>query len=130
VIPLEDYGSLKVYAIKRPSVRGRWWRKHGDNIYVKLDGEWKQRRNIHHSKRQMSRDLSGKYVLVCRQFWYFGEDAIEIPERFHGIVKNGPAHKRIRNPLLARSFLNWLIPLPSGRHGMPEMEAEGKERCC
>jgi len=127
---LEDYGSQQEYAIKRPSARGQRWRKHGDNIYVKVNGEWTQRRNLHHSKREMIRDLSGKHVLVCRQFWYFGGNAIEIPERFQKLIKSGPGHKRVRDPLFTKGFLAWLITLPNGRLGMPEMDAAEEESCC
>ena len=65
VIPIEDYGTQPQYEIKRPSVHGDWWRKHRDNIYFKAHDEWKQRRNIHHSKDDMDHDLSGRNVLVC-----------------------------------------------------------------
>lgn len=74
IVLLADYGTISDYEIKRPSTRGEWWHKHGDNIYFIIDGQWKQRRNIHHGQDAMDHDLGGKNVLICNRFWYFGED--------------------------------------------------------
>jgi hypothetical protein len=129
VIPIEEYGALPKYAVKQPSTRGQWWRKHGDNIYFSVDGEWAQRRNAHHLKRDMPRDLSGKNVLVCKRFWYFGDAAIEMPPEFNEVIKRGPGHKKIKDESLARRFVEWLRKLPTGRHGTPEMSQRQPITC-
>lgn len=129
VITLEEYGALPKYSLKRPSSNGEWWRKLGDNIYFKEGGEWKQRQNPHHCGDHVDRDLSGKNVLVCNRFWYFGEDAIEIPEHLREIIKKGPGHKRITDESLVASFVEWLNTLPSGRHGNPEMCDDMPSHC-
>ncbi len=110
------------YKIKQPTNQGK--RTCGDNIYFKVDGKWKQRRNKHHSKGNIIHDLSGKNVLICRQFSYFGDCAIEIPPEFQGIIKKGPGHKRITDPLLIDRFAEWFVTLPKGIHGSPEMNPE------
>lgn len=129
VIPIEDYGTLPDYEIKRPSTHGEWWRKHGDNIYLKLNDQRKQRRNIHHGQDAMHHDLSGKYVLISNRFWYFGEDAIDIPPELSTILKKGPGHKRITDELVVDEFVKWLATLPEGLHGTPEMEGHIANRC-
>ncbi len=129
VISIEEYGASSAYEIKRPVAGGEWWRRHGDNIYFMAGGEWKQRRNIHHPLENMARDLGGENVLVCKQFWYLGDAAIQIPDEFADIVKKGPGHKRIRNPVLVRQFVDWLMKLPKGVHGSPETRPKSTERC-
>ena len=121
VISLEDYGGSPKFGVKRPSMRREWWRKHGDNIYVKVGGEWIQRRNVHHAAPNMDHDLSGANVLICRQFWYFGGAALEIPTELHEIIKRGPGHKRINDEFIVQRVVDWLGTLPRGRHGVPEM---------
>lgn len=120
VISIADYGRLPEYEIKRPAGGKPWWRKHGDNIYVRVGGKWTQRRNPHHGAENIARDLGGKNVLICKQFWYFGDAAIPIPDEFAEIVKKGPGHKRISDPALVRRFVAWLMTLPRGVHGSPE----------
>lgn len=131
VIPLEEYGTLPAYKVKRPSNRGVWWRRHGDNIYIKIDGKWKLRHNDHHFKDDMVRDISGKNVLICKRFWYFGGSAIELPDKFNEIIKKGPGHKRINDELLVNCFVDWLTTLPEGegRHGTPEMSQHLTSHC-
>src|SRR5262249_19597485 len=117
VVPLVDYGRLSKYKIKRPSDRGRAYRKHGDNIYIKVEGRWRRRPNIHHPRSEMTRDLRGKNVLVCNRYWYFGDAAEDLPGELRGIVKRGRGHKRIKDESLVQLFVNWLITRPRGRLG-------------
>ena len=52
----------------------------GDNIYEPLsNGEFKQHENSNHGEWDKAHDLSGKFVLICDEFYYFGvNNAIEI----------------------------------------------------
>lgn len=129
VIRLEEYGMLPNYWIKRPTTVAEWWRKHGDNIYFKKDGRWLQRQSVHHASGDMAHDLHGMNVLICKRFWYFGNEAIEIPANLRGIIKRGPGHKRITEEALVKRFVAWLESQPKGRHGMPEMSPEKTVRC-
>lgn len=56
----------------------------GDNIYKPDKNDpsgFIQIENNHHGKEQKEHDLSGEFVLVCKDFYYFGvENAIEIKE--------------------------------------------------
>ena len=122
VVPIEVYGRSADYLVKRPSVRGTWWKKHGDNIYTIQDGRWVQRRNRHHFERDIQRDVKGVKVLVCEEFWYFGGSAISIPPRLAEIIKQGRGHKRITDEALINKFAAWLRATPVGVHGRPEME--------
>ncbi len=119
VIPIDEYGKSRKYIDKRPSSRSPWWRKCGDNIYVKVKGRWKHRSNPHHDRDAMARDVSGKNVLICKSFWYFGDAAVTLPSELHELIKKGPGHKRFRDVVLLQRFLDWLRSMPNGRHGRP-----------
>lgn len=46
--------------------------RYGDNIYQPTgDGTFIQIKNVHHSENKMMKDLGGKFVLVCEEFYYF-----------------------------------------------------------
>jgi len=68
----------------------------------------------------MDHDLSGKYVLISDDFFYFGKDAIEIPEKFWEIIKKGPGHKCNFSVILVNEFIEWLEEnYACGKQGEP-----------
>ena len=45
----------------------------GDNIYKpEKDGSYKQVENNNHTENEKEHDLSGVYVLICEEFYYYG----------------------------------------------------------
>ncbi len=130
VIPIEEYGKDKTYDIKRPNMKTKQWKQHGDNIYYRYGNKWKQRLNPHHSKLNIQHDIDGLNVLICEDFWYYGVNAIEIPSQLHEVIKKGPSHKRIKNINLVQEFYNWLICNKKGLCGMPEMEPQQNLKSC
>lgn len=64
----------------------------GDNIYEPNDKEtfgFKQHENPHHGEQNKEHDLSGKNVLVCEEYYYFGvENAIEIKNKSFIVHRN------------------------------------------
>tara|TARA_R110002073_G_scaffold299268_1_gene466184 strand:+ start:2486 stop:3103 length:618 start_codon:yes stop_codon:yes gene_type:complete len=130
IVPIEDYGRLRKYSLKRPSRRSERWRRYGDNIYHLVDGDWKQRRNPYHGDDAKNHDLSGVNVLICDQFWYYGQDAITIPVRLRGVIKKGPSHKRIREVGLVQRFIDWLESLPDGMIGSTAEDEDHNTTTC
>jgi archaellum component FlaC len=57
--------------------------RYGDNIYqpdVSVEDGFIQMPNIHHGADKKAKDLKGKYVLVCEEFYYFScLSPLEIP---------------------------------------------------
>lgn len=57
--------------------------RYGDNIYqpdVSVEDGFIQMPNIHHGTDKKAKDLKGKYVLVCEEFYYFScLSPLEIP---------------------------------------------------
>ena len=65
----------------------------GDNIYKPLVAnpnnynDYEQVDNNNHTKEDIIHDLSGKYVLVCEEFYYYGvEDAIDIEKEIFDVT--------------------------------------------
>jgi len=120
VLALEQYSMDPRFAAKLPGVGKEAWQRHGDNIYSRLpDGTWYQRRNIHHVSKDMARDLSGKNVLVCRRFWYFGKSAPLLPESLLLLLKRGPGHRCEDSPPLIGRFASWLDDFQPGISAQP-----------
>ena len=80
------------YPVKRPvytddtSVLERY----GDNIYKPVEGGFEQIRNVHHTDKNMAKDLRGQYVLVCSEFYYFScLNPLTIPAELRPRVPKG-----------------------------------------
>lgn len=65
----------------------------GDNIYKPLVAnpndynDYEQVENNNHTKEDILHDLSGKYVLVCEEFYYYGVDnAIDIEKEVFNVT--------------------------------------------
>lgn len=117
-ITFERYANDERFTSKIPS-KGVI-EERGDNIYYRnTDGTWIQRLS-YHSKDKMAHDLSGMYVLISDRFFYFGRDAVAIPERFHSIIKKGPWHKNNFDDELIEKFITWVEgAFTPGVHGAP-----------
>lgn len=120
VISISKYGSDPRFSAKHPALDGN--SRHGDCIYYQeADGSWRQRRNIHHAKEHMERDISGKNVLISKMYWYFGASAPELPESLREIIKSGPGHKCTRSQEIINGLFAWLKSNPEGVLGAPSM---------
>ncbi|MFT7434059.1 MAG: hypothetical protein ACI9TY_001704 [Alphaproteobacteria bacterium] len=91
----------------------------GDNFI--WDGQALRCASHYGHAEKMTRNLSVDNVLVARQYWYFGENAPEIP---HGLFETklvqGPrrGHKIVANAFAIDAFYNWLInQYQPGIHG-------------
>lgn len=118
IVTMDKYFEDLRFALKKPKgTSGKDCR--GDNIYYKKDNEWLQLENRFHGESEMGHDLKSKNVLICKEFWYFGNKAPGIPERFSEIVKYGPGHKNISKQDIISDFLYWLNGFEQGRIGEP-----------
>lgn len=114
IVSMEDYGSNSRYEQKMPPLN-----KSGDSIYYWKGGTVIQRENQYHGKADIVHDVSGRNVLLCEEFWYYGKDAIEVPANLIDVVKKGPGYKRIKSPELIDGFTQWLRGKPKGIKGNP-----------
>ena len=117
VLPLEKYYDDPRFDVKKPIV-GDDIQLCGDNIYFRKDGEWKQRRNFHHKEEDMETDVSGKNVLIAEHFYYFRNDAVDVPPEYRSLVAKGRGHRSNFNPALVEEFIVWLqTNFRAGIHG-------------
>ncbi|MFN2287498.1 MAG: hypothetical protein ABR578_04110 [Chromatocurvus sp.] len=113
----------------------------GDNIYRPLltgavsPSEFEIVENPSHPAKNdhIETDLSGLYVLVSEQFYYFGREALKIPDEVAVSVPRGPSRYGERvDETSAERFINLVTALyPVGVHGWPHMwdEAETLPNC-
>lgn len=111
-----EYWRDKRFAYKKPVINGSLKQMYGDNIYhfEEDDDEWYQA-NSHHSNSDgtvniynRDRDLKSKYVLISNEFWYFGKNAVSIPDEFINICKKGPGHRSDFSENYISRFLGWI----------------------
>ncbi len=127
----DEYWHNKKYMCKRPYMYGSKKRMYGDNIYhiSEKTGIYIQE-DSHHSLENgdinilnYSRDLSGEYVLIANEFWYWGGKAIELPNQFLCLADVRRSHivkRESDNHELILSLLSWLRSMEPGYLGAPQ----------
>ncbi len=130
-LSFDNYWTDPRFSVKKPVMNGSRKQIYGDNIYHSNSvGKWTQE-DSHHSyeggvlnPKNLERDTRTNRVLISSHFYYFGVNAIHIPEKFRSgsedIRKEGPAHKCNFEDEFVLEFLNWLeAENESGVHGDP-----------
>jgi Nucleotide modification associated domain 2 len=94
----------------------------GDCIYDYSSGMARQRPGVH-GRENVKTDLGGRNVLVSRDFYYFGNQAIPLPRDLLPICHQTQGHKSKANAPYFERFLTWLRGLnltPGHLYGRPE----------
>jgi hypothetical protein len=133
----DDYWKDPRFKRKRPVMNGSKRQMYGDNIYHRPvpDAPYIQE-DSHHSlpggqKNELNynRDMPGKYVLISNHFWYFGQNAIVLPEELIFLADVKRYHKVIENEAQINTVVYWLASLSqSGYLGQPYMFRKAFER--
>lgn len=128
-ITIEDYWVDPRFQYKKPVINGSLVQMYGDNFYFKdqKTGKWKQVDGAHSleggraNKEHLKVDTGGRYVLISKTFFYFGDNAVKIPERFWPVCSEGRNMKGPSIPLgIADNFISWLQnKYTIGIHGDP-----------
>lgn len=126
-LSFQEYWEDQRFKDKKPMMKGSLIKAFGDNIYYKINNEnWHQldsaHSNIDGSSNliHLKNDLSGNNVLISSNFFYFGENAPNLPLEFQHFSKKGPGHKKIINENEIQSFLKWLnLYFQKGINGNP-----------
>lgn len=123
-LSFSEYNNDGRFKQKIPDDRGDAAHQCGDNIYVpRCDGSFRQLSSRHSLKNgedeeQKGRDLRGQRVLVSSNFKYFGSNAVDLPERFNGLIP-GRGHRCRFPDELVTKFLDYMSQLPNGVHAAP-----------
>ncbi|AFM31278.1 MULTISPECIES: hypothetical protein [Stutzerimonas stutzeri group] len=147
---LRDYYSDPLYQDKIPNLgKSGPIPKTGDNIYRPLvpgaiePAHFEQLRNPNHwdkdvdvpSAFDLRRDVSGQYALIADEFYYFGAQAIALPEAVRPALPGGQsAHGIQSSEALAERFISFIRSrYQPGRHGnptrWPEDELTSTSKC-
>ena len=117
----EEYFNDARFLKKRPNLEESWKEWCGDNMYFKDEnGDWKQLETIYHKdKRKIEQDTRHHFVLIAENFYYFGENAKEIPAEFHDVGISARL-KSSYTENFKETFVNWLeSEFKQGIHGDP-----------
>lgn len=96
----------------------------GDSIYDYSNGDSHPPsiRNSLHTEENRRTDLSGEYVLLSNNFYYFGSKPISLDERFKDFVHQAPNCKKKEDQKVIADFIRWLTHLgktPNTIHAVP-----------
>ncbi len=83
-----------------------------------LNGDFNQLESMH-TIEQKDHDLSGQYVLVSRNFVYYGRQAINLPPAMD-FLKVGRAHRSRFSDDEIHKFIEYIKTLPRGIQGPPK----------
>ena len=121
VLHFDEYFHDSRFAMKKPVPRGSWQQRCGDNIYYRDDRDrWQRLPSPFHQKpEEQEKDLRNPYAFIAEHFYYFGEDAVDLPRSLRGLI-TGLGVKCSHSPELVDRFLRWLQhSFEQGRHGLP-----------
>ena len=126
ILTLREYDSFakQRWPYRIPDIRSaELSRKLGDCIYDYSEGgESPKLRPSVHTAANMATDLSGEKVLLSWEYFYFGREAICLPEELHPIIHQGQGHRRPSNDDYLDSFVEWIqnCGYEIGMHGWPD----------
>lgn len=73
------------------------------------------------------RDTQTDRVLIAREFYYFGGDAVLLPAEYGPLIGHGRNHRVSYDRALIESFASYIREqYPPGMHGLPLSRKPGK----
>lgn len=95
----------------------------GDCIYDYSQGDNPSQRRGVHGPGNIQTDLGGENVLISRDFYYFGNRAIRLPDHLFPICHQNQGHKSTSNAPYFKEFESWIrgLCLEAGQlYGWPD----------
>ncbi len=96
--------------------------RHGDCIYDFSGAVPVQRPGVH-GPANIKTDLRGQNVLISRHYFYFGQNAIQLPADLLPIIHQTQSHKVNANAPFVQPFIVWVHSLglePNHLYGWPD----------
>ena len=105
VMTMQDYWTK--YPQKRAQKCGEEFEEYyGDNIY---DENLHLVNDNHHKDWDFKRDISGKNVLICKEFYYFAPDSrLVVPNEFDELVYKRRGQTLVQNKDLIQKFIDYV----------------------
>ena len=99
----------------------------GDCIYDYSEGEPPKLRWSVHNEGNRERDLGGKFALISKHFYYFGNNPIKLPDILKPIIHSTQGHKSMSNDPYINEFVKWIEGLGyslNKLYGEPQLKSE------
>jgi hypothetical protein len=129
-LTLEEYDQFcKTFLPRKmPNWRSPDYRQRmGDCIYNYIAGSDPKMRTSIHKEENKEQDLSGRYALLSKQFYYFGNKPVRLPEGLRPIINTTKGHACESNQPFVEAFVEWIEGLdlrPNKVLGEPQMKEE------
>lgn len=107
----DDYYRDSRFQLKKPRFDSGDWRDAvGDNIYFQENDKWRQAETrFHCNKADMDQDTTYPYVYISNHYYYFGIQAVNVPEQYRALLRKGyQGCKSDHDPSVVMQFLEWL----------------------
>jgi len=125
ILPYDKYYRDSRFTVKIPDhTKGKVVYKCGDNIYKLLpNGDFQQLQSMHsngtnENPETKAHDLGGKNVLISKTFYYFGQEALNLPEVLDDL-KVGRAHKNRFSQKVISAFIDFIARQTEGVNAPP-----------
>lgn len=113
-LTFDQYWEDERFKSKRPAFNKGVIHMYGDNIYHHNGINWVQEMS-HHSRADggvnytnLHRDTGTDRVLIATEFYYFGNNAIDIPQEYHTLIAHGIGHRVSDDINIIRNFINYM----------------------
>lgn len=125
VLTFNEYWEDRRFQCKKPVANGSLTQIHGDNIYHSVNGNWIQVESQHSlpngesNEHHIKTDTSGENVLFSYDYYYFGDNNLELPEQFLEVNCPAQGFKYVEQDL-GITLVDWVSNnYEIGIHGNP-----------
>lgn len=131
-LSFDEYWEDERFRCKRPVFNKGVMHMYGDNIYHHVGEEWMQEFS-HHSMPDgsinyvnLDRDTQTDRVLISQDYYYFGNNAIDMPQRFETLIRKGRNHIVCKDEAIINNFISYIRETCDRRiYGIPYSRKTG-----
>jgi len=131
-LSFDGYWEDERFRCKRPVFNKGVMHMYGDNIYHHVGEEWMQEFS-HHSMPNgsinyvnLDRDTQTDRVLIAQDYYYFGNNAIDMPQRFETLIRKGRNHIVCKDEAVINNFISYIRETCDRRiYGIPYSRKTG-----
>ena len=131
-LSFDEYWEDERFRCKRPVFNKAVTHMYGDNIYHHVGEEWMQEFS-HHSMPDgsinyvnLDRDTQTDRVLISQDYYYFGNNAIDMPQRFETLIRKGRNHIVCKDEAVINNFISYIRETCDRRiYGIPYSRKTG-----
>ncbi len=113
---------------KKPDWRNLDYRMRvGDCIYNYISPDNIKMRTGMHREASQEKDLSGLFALASKQFYYFGDQPVKLPDDLKPFMHTAKGYKSDENQPYLEPFINWIENLdivPNKAMGEPQLKKQ------